>query len=49
VGLQQTIAQESLETVLTEDCGLLPHEPLARAVKEQWRYLVAPDLQAAVS
>jgi len=34
---------------LTVDCGLLPHEPLARAVKEQWRCLVAPDLRQAVS
>jgi mannitol-1-phosphate 5-dehydrogenase len=54
VGLQQTIAQESLETVLTEDCGLLPHEPLARRVKHHWQRLVlaeplshAPVLPAA--
>jgi hypothetical protein len=40
VGLQHTIAQESLETVLTEDCGLLPHEPLARRVKHHWQRLV---------
>jgi mannitol-1-phosphate 5-dehydrogenase len=41
VALQQTIAAESLEKVLTEDCGLLPHEPLARAVKGHWRVLMA--------
>jgi mannitol-1-phosphate/altronate dehydrogenase len=40
VGLQQTIAQETLETVLTEDCGLLPHEPLARRVKHHLQRLV---------
>jgi mannitol-1-phosphate 5-dehydrogenase len=40
VALQKTIASESLEKVLTEDCGLLPHEDLARKVKQQWRALV---------
>jgi mannitol-1-phosphate 5-dehydrogenase len=56
VGLQDTIAQDSLETVLTEDCGLLPHEPLARRVKHHWQRLVlaerlsqAPALAAARS
>jgi mannitol-1-phosphate 5-dehydrogenase len=34
--LQQTIATIGIEKVLTVDCGLLPHEALARAVKEQW-------------
>jgi mannitol-1-phosphate 5-dehydrogenase len=34
--LQHTIKLEGIEKVLTVDCGLLPHEPLARAVKEQW-------------
>jgi mannitol-1-phosphate 5-dehydrogenase len=45
VSLQQTIANESLEKVLTEDCGLLPHESLARAVKGHWRVLMAEDAQ----
>jgi len=43
VGLQHTIAQESLESVLTEDCGLLPHEPLARRVKHHWQRLVLTE------
>jgi mannitol-1-phosphate 5-dehydrogenase len=42
-GLQQTIANESLETVLTEDCGLLPHEPLARRVKHHWQRLALAE------
>ena len=37
MAMQHTIASESLDSVLTEDCGLLPHEELARAVKQQWR------------
>jgi mannitol-1-phosphate 5-dehydrogenase len=41
LALQQTIASDSLEHVLTEDCGLLPHEELARTVKRHWRVLVA--------
>jgi len=44
ISLQQTISAESLEKVLTEDCGLLPHEPLARAVKRHWRVLLAERL-----
>jgi mannitol-1-phosphate 5-dehydrogenase len=36
VALQETIAAEGLDKVLTEDCGLLPHEELARAIKRQW-------------
>jgi mannitol-1-phosphate 5-dehydrogenase len=40
LALQHAIASESLDKVLTEDCGLLPHEELARAVKEQWHLLV---------
>jgi mannitol-1-phosphate 5-dehydrogenase len=46
--LQQTIETEGIEKVLTVDCGLLPHEALARAVKEQWRYLVTAYGEAAV-
>lgn len=34
--LQRMIAEEGLEKVLTEECGLLPHEPLAYAIKRQW-------------
>ena len=47
MSLQQTIAAESLEKVLTEDCGLLPHEPLARAVKGHWRVLLAEQAREA--
>ena len=36
VAMPETIAAEGLDKVLTEDCGLLPHEGLARAVKWQW-------------
>jgi mannitol-1-phosphate 5-dehydrogenase len=36
VAMQEAIAAEGLDKVLTEDCGLLPHEGLARAVKWQW-------------
>lgn len=45
--LQQTIATDGIEQALTVDCGLLPHEPLARAVKERWRSLVAPEVAEA--
>ena len=48
ISLQQTIATESLEKVLTEDCGLLPHEPLARAVKGHWRVLLAETARDSV-
>jgi mannitol-1-phosphate 5-dehydrogenase len=46
--LQETIASDGIERVLTVDCGLLPHEAVARAVKEQWRRLVAPSLEEAL-
>ena len=36
VALQEAIAAEGLDKVLTEDCGLLPYEDLARAIKRQW-------------
>jgi hypothetical protein len=36
VAMQEAIAAEGLDKVLTEDCGLLPHEDLARAIKQQW-------------
>lgn len=41
VAMQEAIMAEGLEKVLTEDCGLLPHEDLARAVKQQWLTLIA--------
>lgn len=34
--LQAAIAAEGIATVLTVECGLLPHEALARAVKQHW-------------
>jgi hypothetical protein len=43
--MQQTIADEGLEKVITEDCGLLPHEELAQAVKYQWHRLKAGSPQ----
>lgn len=39
MAMQQAIAAEGVEKVLTEDCGLLPHEDLARAVKSEWARL----------
>jgi mannitol-1-phosphate 5-dehydrogenase len=36
VAMQRAITAESVDKVLTEDCGLLPHEDLARAVKQEW-------------
>jgi mannitol-1-phosphate 5-dehydrogenase len=41
LAMQEAIMNEGLEKVLTEDCGLLPHEELARTVKQQWLRLVA--------
>jgi mannitol-1-phosphate 5-dehydrogenase len=46
--LQESIAADGIESVLAVDCGLLPHEALARAVKAQWRRLVAPRLEEAL-
>jgi mannitol-1-phosphate 5-dehydrogenase len=46
VAMQRAIAGEGVDKVLTEDCGLLPHEPLALAVKEQWLKLVGGTAQA---
>lgn len=34
--LREAIAREGIEVILTEDCGLLPHGALARAVKQRW-------------
>ena len=45
VAMQRAIAAEGVDKVLTEDCGLLPHEELALAVKEQWLKLVAGTAQ----
>lgn len=39
VAMQRAIAAHGIERVITEDCGLLPHEELARAVKHQWHQL----------
>lgn len=41
VAMQDAIAREGVERVLTEDCGLLPHQPLARAVKREYFALLA--------
>lgn len=45
VALQQAIADDGLEKIITEDCGLLPHEPLAQAVKYEWHRLKAGNPQ----
>jgi mannitol-1-phosphate 5-dehydrogenase len=47
--LQRDIAVEGVEQVLTVDCGLLPHEDLARAVKQQWLRLLDSGRPPAVS
>jgi mannitol-1-phosphate 5-dehydrogenase len=36
VAMQEAIAAAGLDKVLTEVCGLLPHEGLARVVKQLW-------------
>jgi mannitol-1-phosphate 5-dehydrogenase len=41
VAMQQAIAAEGIEKILTEDCGLLPHADLARAIKNAWMSLPA--------
>ncbi len=41
VAMQQAIAAHGIEQVLTEDCGLLPHEELAHAVKHHWHGFAA--------
>ena len=41
VAMQRAIADEGLAKVITEDCGLLPHEELAQAVKYEWHRLNA--------
>jgi mannitol-1-phosphate 5-dehydrogenase len=46
VAMQQAIAAEGVEKVLTEDCGLLPHEDLARAVKGEWARLLGDKARA---
>ena len=45
VAMQDAIAREGVERVLTEDCGLLPYQPLARAVKRE--YFALLDERAA--
>lgn len=41
LAMQEAIMREGLEKVLTEDCGLLPHEDLSRVVKQQFLRFVA--------
>src|ERR671937_637012 len=45
VAMQEAIAAEGLDKVLTEDCGLLPYEDLARAIKRQWLRLRRSQVQ----
>src|SRR5919108_3225979 len=40
VAMQRAIRTEGVDRILTEACGLLPHEPLAREVKRHWASLV---------
>lgn len=47
VAMQEAIAKEGVERVLTEDCGLLPYQPQAREVKRQWCALRAAAAPAA--
>ena len=47
--LQREIAVDGVEQILTVDCGLLPHEDLARAVKQQWLRLLDNGRPPAVS
>ncbi len=49
VAIQAAIMAEGLEKVITEDCGLLPHEDLAQAVKHQWHRLKRGALDNAAS
>jgi mannitol-1-phosphate 5-dehydrogenase len=41
VAMQDVISEEGLQAVITEDCGLLPHEELAQRVKYEWHRLRA--------
>lgn len=43
--MQRDIATEGVDKILTEDCGLLPHEDLALAVKQRWLSLVGGTAQ----
>ena len=47
--LQREIAVDGVEQILTVDCGLLPHEDLARTVKQQWLRLLDSGHPPAVS
>ena len=47
VAMQRTITEEGLEKVITEDCGLLPYEELAQAVKYQWHRLKGGNFQSS--
>jgi hypothetical protein len=46
--MQRAVAAEGLEKVLTEYCGLLPYDDLARAVTQQWLSLVAGPARSPV-
>ncbi len=45
IAMQQAIASEGVEKVLTEDCGLLPYEDLSQAVKGEWARLMDDKVQ----
>lgn len=49
VALHEAIAAEGVDKILTEECGLLPHEDLARDVKRQWLSLVAGPVDGGAS
>lgn len=48
VSMQRAIADHGVTQVITEDCGLLPHEPLAQEIKHQWHQLNAQTNGVAV-
>lgn len=39
LAMQATIAAEGVDKVLTDICGMLPHEPLAQRVRQYWAEL----------
>lgn len=49
VAMRQAIVAEGVDKILTEDCGLLPHEALARAVKRQWPAVLARAMHGQAS
>lgn len=40
LGLKHDISFHGVDKILTEDCGLLPYEPLAKRIKGKWNSLV---------